>query len=517
MFIAWLTPIYRDKLCIPAVLLPHSPCRFTTANAPANRQMPIASVFMAPIKKNASKKTFEFIIMKQYKLILLCLTLSFTGLFSQSVQNLNKKGLTEVILSQKHRGFIGDETFSSTMSVDQFSSTFQAGFPTFINLPDSLKRLKLYCYSLNYNQSIFNNYRRGVYNREFFLKNNVNNWISDTIQMTDKKVRNFIAFAVGYDTNNKAVYVADANANNDFSDDKLLSVKKLNPSLNRIENATNIGYEYFDGKYIKQDNTLFLVCQMPRGNDIWFTFPEYHFTRISYRGKKYIISTYPDKNEFYVYPDSLFSKEFRITDYIVKPSQYVKLGDSYFKCITDFQNSYKIKLVKVDIDSKTYSKQFDKSVSNSVIEKTIPASEKTGMPAPEISGINILDSSIISLNKCKGKYVFLDFWGTFCGPCIAEFPTIRKLYDLRDKEKLEFIGVSINNNGEMLRFLKSHEINWPNILKNDSETKTTEYKISSVPTNFLIDPSGYIIKMNLRDDQLTNSLIELNLLKNNVP
>jgi len=49
MFIGWLT-------CIPAVLLPHSPCRFTTANAPANRQMPIASVVMGSFKNEKEKK-----------------------------------------------------------------------------------------------------------------------------------------------------------------------------------------------------------------------------------------------------------------------------------------------------------------------------------------------------------------------------------------------------------------------------------------------------------------------------
>jgi hypothetical protein len=54
MFIGWLT-------CIPAVLLPHSPCRFTTANAPANRQMPIASVVMAHNKKNKKNEIMEIL------------------------------------------------------------------------------------------------------------------------------------------------------------------------------------------------------------------------------------------------------------------------------------------------------------------------------------------------------------------------------------------------------------------------------------------------------------------------
>ena len=141
-------------------------------------------------------------------------------------------------------------------------------------------------------------------------------------------------------------------------------------------------------------------------------------------------------------------------------------------------------------------------------------SERVGMIAPDISGINILEGKTLSLNALRGKYVFLDFWATWCGPCVAEFPNIRKVYDTFSSDQFVILGVCEDDrNGKIKAFLKDQEVIWPTIIKSASSTKTKGYNISSFPTSFLIGPDGKIITTNLRGNDLFIRLENLKVKK----
>ena len=102
----------------------------------------------------------------------------------------------------------------------------------------------------------------------------------------------------------------------------------------------------------------------------------------------------------------------------------------------------------------------------------------------------------VSLSDYNGKYVFLDFWATWCSPCIKAMPHIRTAYDKLNQENIEFISVCLDSKDrDLVELNKKYNMNWVTLgaedsLKSDIKKK---YKIELLPTTFLIDPSGKII------------------------
>jgi thiol-disulfide isomerase/thioredoxin len=132
-----------------------------------------------------------------------------------------------------------------------------------------------------------------------------------------------------------------------------------------------------------------------------------------------------------------------------------------------------------------------------------------------VSGLNVINGSTISLEKYSGKYVFLDFWGTFCGPCIVEFPNLLKAYETFDRSNFEIIGiVKDDTDGKIKKFMKDRNVIWPNISMDAPKSDISGYKIGSYPTTYLIDPDGKIIATDLRGDDLIKKLELLKVKKN---
>lgn len=117
-----------------------------------------------------------------------------------------------------------------------------------------------------------------------------------------------------------------------------------------------------------------------------------------------------------------------------------------------------------------------------------------GMPASDFKLKN-LEGNEIGLSTFRGKYVLLDFWGTWCGWCIKGIPDMKAAY-AKHKDHIEFVGICCRDTEEKWRAgVKKHDLPWVNLYNGFNDELTNKYAVPGYPTKILIDPDGKIVQV----------------------
>jgi thiol-disulfide isomerase/thioredoxin len=174
---------------------------------------------------------------------------------------------------------------------------------------------------------------------------------------------------------------------------------------------------------------------------------------------------------------------------------------------------------KVDAETvQNVYDQFDENVKNSALGNII-LKELNRMQMKDVTigemykdmTMKTPDGKDISLSDYagKGKYVLIDFWASWCGPCRQENPNVVALYKEYKNKDFEIVGVSLDDNNEAwIKGIKDDGITWPqmsDLKKWDSEA-VMKYSIQGIPFTVLLDKEGKIIEINLRGDKLKEKL-----------
>lgn len=133
-----------------------------------------------------------------------------------------------------------------------------------------------------------------------------------------------------------------------------------------------------------------------------------------------------------------------------------------------------------------------------------------GAVAPDFTE-NDVNGKPVKLSSFRGKYVLLDFWASWCPPCRQENPNVVKAYNRFKEKNFTILSVSLDKAGDKAAWeaaIKNDGLTWTQVsdLKFWDNSAAVLYQVTSIPSNFLIDPSGKIIARDLRGQDLENTL-----------
>jgi len=159
------------------------------------------------------------------------------------------------------------------------------------------------------------------------------------------------------------------------------------------------------------------------------------------------------------------------------------------------------------------SERIKNSPSGSEINTRLNASNtvETGKPALDFIQ-NDTKGTPVGLFSFKGKYILLDFWASWCGPCLVEIPYIKKAYEKFKDKNFEVVAVSLDNKKESwLKAIKDDNTTWVHVsdLKGTKNKVALKYGVLAIPENFLIGPDGVILAKGLRGEELEKLLDKL--------
>ena len=380
-------------------------------------------------------------------------------------------------------------------------------------IPKDLKNVTKSMIWLNARQFVYQNFHEGKISREMYEQLQKSwEWVPDELSLSKKPIKSFVYVIRGADKTGAVVVMIDTNNNLDFSDEITFRPAEIvgresglnADSLRSYDKPCMVQYEHVINGSIVRDSVPIIVkravdYEFP--HDYWYTIPLYGQGVLKWQGRDYQIwlSNMFDGPEFHharVFTDSELNPE-KYTGFNkgIEEGEIITVGSAFnrqkFKYWGVKAGSGSLLLQTVSGDSESYSLQ-------------------KGYPFRPFKAKDFRTGKALALSDFTGKYVFIDFWGTWCGPCVQDLPELRKIYKETDKAHIQFLGIVGKDSQERLtRFLAKNQLEWPQILSDSANRLVETYGIQAYPTTVLIGPDGKVVEKNLRGDALRNKLREI--------
>lgn len=187
---------------------------------------------------------------------------------------------------------------------------------------------------------------------------------------------------------------------------------------------------------------------------------------------------------------------------------------------TSLVSLFALNFVSIETDFDTYdalAQRFQKENPNSPHAKSLIGrvarikGVMVGSAAPEIS-LSDTTGNAVALSSLRGKYVLVDFWASWCGPCRAENPNVVRMYNKYKDKGFTIYSVSLDRTkAEWQRAIRNDNLPWTHVsdLKFWQSAAAQQYGVQAIPATFLLDKEGKIIAKNLRGEALEQKLEEV--------
>ncbi|MDE6037088.1 MAG: TlpA family protein disulfide reductase, partial [Duncaniella sp.] len=151
-----------------------------------------------------------------------------------------------------------------------------------------------------------------------------------------------------------------------------------------------------------------------------------------------------------------------------------------------------------------YADAYNQQVEEMIKEREAEQARKDEIASGKITAPDFtlpdLNGKNVSLSDFKGKWVVLDFWGSWCGWCVKGFPALKDAY-AKYGNKIVVIGIDCNESEEDWREgVKKHELPWLNLYNGDNRELYEAYNISGFPTKAIINPDGKLVDLTTGED-----------------
>ncbi len=324
-------------------------------------------------------------------------------------------------------------------------------------------------------------------------------WTPDTTKLSSKPIKCYIYTVKGFDeSRNKWAVMVDTDNDLDFSDETALypDIIKTGTIPDQVKNAQTIRYEIYQRGSISSAYAPMVIKMM--GDQFLYNFPQYATATFKKNNKDYEILISPNFSRLDFEGSVITLPSSIVKSGKVDPQKLVEIGENieianviYKNKGIDVFNNW----LELDPVDPTTGKEYSLQV---------------GYPFRPLAAKEFSTGKTITISDTKGKYVFIDFWGTWCKGCVEEIPTLKKIYQDIDKDKFEFISIACHDSPQKLKnFIDKEQIRWPQILSDDTNKIADLYGVRGFPTSVLINSQGMIIAKNLPPYILRDKLKEL--------
>ena len=154
-----------------------------------------------------------------------------------------------------------------------------------------------------------------------------------------------------------------------------------------------------------------------------------------------------------------------------------------------------------------YQNEIDQVEAKKKAEEESAKKQAAGVVAPDFT-LNDINGKPLALSSLKGKYVILDFWGSWCGWCIKGFPEMKNYYN-KYKGKFEILGIDCNDTEQTWKdAVKKNELPWLHVYNPRTSKVLADYGIQGFPTKIIVGPDGKIVKTIVGEDPAFYTLLD---------
>jgi peroxiredoxin len=160
------------------------------------------------------------------------------------------------------------------------------------------------------------------------------------------------------------------------------------------------------------------------------------------------------------------------------------------------------------VETLAQASESDSSTSGTDSEITLVTNEPKVLYSNDFT-LYDMDKNLVSMHDYAGKIVVLNFWATWCPPCVAEIPDFVDAWNTYKSKNIQFFGISDDDVNAIAAFVKENKMTYPTLLDGSSDRIMQSWGIDAIPHTFILDGSGEIVFDQLgmmSGDQLINSI-----------